>query len=87
MILEDVWLKLLVATTDLGNNIISFLLKMDLVDTNEVKRSLDPHNWNCYVMLLNELSDHLIYLAIFSIIEFERRLAEEHVALFVNFSI
>lgn len=34
VVFEDVWLEFLVATTNLGNNIISFEFEMDLVDTN-----------------------------------------------------
>jgi len=37
MILEDVRLELLITSTDLGDNIISLLFKMDLANTNEVK--------------------------------------------------
>ena len=35
VVLYDIGLKLLVASTNLGNDIISLLFKMDLVDSNK----------------------------------------------------
>ena len=60
VVLENVWLKFLIATTHLSDYIISLLLKVNLADTHEVKRSLDVHNWNSDIVLFNQLFDHLI---------------------------
>ena len=53
MILNDVWLELLVSTTDLSDDIISLLLKMDLVDTNQEKAALDMNDWDGDIQLID----------------------------------
>ena len=60
VVLDDVWLEFLEATTYLGNYIIGFLLKMDLLVTNQIKRSLDVHDWNCDVELIDHLLDFVL---------------------------
>ena len=51
MVLENIRLKLLISTTNLSNNIISFLFEMDLIETNEIERALDVYDWDRDIML------------------------------------
>ena len=54
VVLENVWLKLLITTANLSNNVVRLLLKMNFVDSHQVKGTFDVHDWNCDVMLFNQ---------------------------------
>ena len=87
VILENVRFELLVATTDLRNHIVCFLFKMDFVQSNQIKRALDVHNWNSNIVLLNQLLQVLFKLDVSSRNEFYRRLYEKGLTLVINFSV
>lgn len=57
VVLDNVWLKLLVTTSNLSDNIIGLLLKMNLVDSNQIERVFDMNDWNSDVELINQLLD------------------------------
>lgn len=83
MILEDVRLKFLVASTNLRNYVIRLLLKVDLVDTHEIQCSLDVDDWNRNIVLINKLFNDGIDPIVFAVIKLDWRLAEQHVALLI----
>lgn len=87
VVLDNVRFKLLITSANLSNHIVSLLLKMDLVDTNQVKTALDVDNWNSNVQFLHQLFDLQINLVIFSIVELDWWLVEEHVALLFDFGV
>lgn len=84
MVLDDVRLKLLVATSNLSNDIVGFLLEMDLVDANQVKAALDVDNRNCDVQFLDQLFDLDIDFVVLSVVESDWRLVKQHMALFFD---
>lgn len=87
VVLNDVGLKLLISSTDLGNDIISLLLKMDLVDTNQVKASLDMNDGDGNVQLIDQLFDLHIDFVVLSVVELDRWLVEKNMALLLDLGI
>ena len=70
MILKNIRLKLLITTTNLSNNIISFLFEMDLIETNEIERALDVYDWDRDIMLTDQIFQILLKFDIFTTIKF-----------------
>ena len=76
LILKNVRFKLLVAATDLSNNIIRLLLKMNLIDSDQVKGTFNVYNWNCDVVLIDQSLKIHFEFHIFSRNEFDWWLLE-----------
>lgn len=87
VVLDDVGLELLVASTNLSNHIVSLLLQMDLVDTNKEQTSFNVNNRNRNVQFLDQLFDLHINSVVLFVIELDWRLIEKHMALFLDLSV
>lgn len=87
VVLDDVRLKLLVAATDLSNDVIGLLLEMDLIDTHEIEAALDVDDWNRDIQLFDELLDLNVNFVVLSVVESDWWFVEQDVALLLNLSI
>lgn len=87
VVLDDVRFKLLIPSTDLGDDIVCFLLKMDLVDTNQEKAPFNVNDRNSDIQLIDQLFNLMINLVVLSIVELDGWFVEKNMALLFDLSI
>lgn len=84
VLLLDVELELLIATSNLGNHILSLHFHVDLVDTNKVECALDPYDGNGDDHFVNHSFDFVINFDSFSWLELHWSFHEELLALVLD---
>jgi hypothetical protein len=87
VVLDDVRFKLLITTSNLSNDIVCLLFKMDLVDTNQEKASFDVNDRDSNIQLIDQLFDLMINLEVPSLVELDGWFVEKNMALFFDLSI
>ena len=87
VLLENVLLKLNVASTDANHEriIVRILLDIQSFRSNQVKVIFDQYNWELDHQFLNVKSDLLVDLVTFSWLELHGSVGEQVVALLVQF--